>query len=280
MTEIKTIWREITPELAKELLSRNSINRKLNDNLVNYYAIQMKKGQWKITGQGITIDRDGGLQDGQHRLAAIVKSGIPINFLMIYGLPVDSFVAYDRGKKRSISDVFHLKNIPNNVNVSASIRNYLTRKTTGQAMLFSSTESGGGFGSGVFITDEDILNEYEKNPELWQDLFRDVKSCYCNYRIFTMAVLSGISAYLILEKEYSKDKVISFMRQLHALDPDEVITTKLLRDTLIRDKMSVRRIDVITRGAFLHKTWNAFIKGKNLKILKYDKLNEAFPELK
>lgn len=278
-TQIKTVWREVTPQLAKELLSRNTINRKINDKLVEFYAIQMKKGQWKITGQGITIDRDGNLQDGQHRLAAIVKSGVAISFLITYGLPIESFTGYDRGKKRSISDIFQLKNIQNNVPVTASIRNYLMRKNTKQSLLFSGTEHGASFDASVYISDQDIIDEYEKRPELWQDIFHSVRVCYINYRIFTMAILSGLTAYLIIEKEYSFEKVISFMRQLHGLDPDEIITTKILRETLIRDKMSVKRINVLSRGAYLHKTWNAFIKGKNMKILKYDKVKEEFPEL-
>ena len=73
---IKTTWEIITPEKAKEILKKNGKNRSISWSTVNAYARDMSKGYWtEGVGVGISIDENGILRDGQHRLEAIVKSG-------------------------------------------------------------------------------------------------------------------------------------------------------------------------------------------------------------
>ena len=67
----------ITPEIAAKLLSRkHPRNRKLKDGVVERYAKAMADGHWKdaISSQPISISADGFVQDGHHRLNAIIKS--------------------------------------------------------------------------------------------------------------------------------------------------------------------------------------------------------------
>lgn len=90
-------WRLITPEVATSLLKNNAGNRNLRSTVVDHYADQMKRGEWKPTHQAIAIGAGGNIIDGQHRLSAIVKSGLAYWFwLCTYdstsgamGLPID-----------------------------------------------------------------------------------------------------------------------------------------------------------------------------------------------
>lgn len=66
----------ISPESAKQFLQKNISNRSVNHELVNRYARDMQMGEWKLTHQGILLGIDDRVIDGQHRLMAIVKSGI------------------------------------------------------------------------------------------------------------------------------------------------------------------------------------------------------------
>jgi len=114
----------ITPESAKELLKLNVSNRPLNKVTVDWYAKQMTNGQWTISGQTISISDKNTLIDGQHRLAALVKSGKEIMFNVAYNVPFQSFVNYDSVRSRGLSDVFAIENIPNYKNISAIISKY------------------------------------------------------------------------------------------------------------------------------------------------------------
>lgn len=99
--EVKTV----TPEMAKEYLKLNTSNRTLRTSKVRAYARDMLNGTWQLTGQGITISKDGVLLDGQHRLEAIVLANKPIDMLVV--TEADNTYMYDCGLKRSYGD--HLK---------------------------------------------------------------------------------------------------------------------------------------------------------------------------
>lgn len=93
----------ITPLVAKELLEKKGSNRKLSIATVQAYATDMANGNWTCkTGDAISLDKDGNVVNGQHRLAAIVKSGVGIHSWVCRG--VESFGIYDLNRKRSARD--------------------------------------------------------------------------------------------------------------------------------------------------------------------------------
>ena len=67
---------QITPDLAAEFLKRNTSNRAIKKSKIKKYADDLRRGNWKLTHQGVAISPSGRLLDGQHRLSAIVQSGI------------------------------------------------------------------------------------------------------------------------------------------------------------------------------------------------------------
>ena len=103
-TEIKTI----TPTLAKAMLERNTDNRPLRTGHVRSLADAIRRGEWKVTHQGIAFAKDGRLLDGQHRLAAVVEANLSVTMLVIWDMSEDSFVALDIGLRRSAADILDI----------------------------------------------------------------------------------------------------------------------------------------------------------------------------
>lgn len=99
----------VTPEMAKEMLKGNSTNRQISKSTVNLYANDMKNGNWKLGGQGISISKTGRLLDGQHRLKAIIQTNILIVMLVCTDVD-DTNANFDNGRKRTITDQYKLKN--------------------------------------------------------------------------------------------------------------------------------------------------------------------------
>lgn len=77
---------DITPEIAARLLQKNPHNRKITSGGVKKWAESMMAQRWKVA-QPILIDRNGNLLDGQHRLTAVIKTGMTIKMLVIRGWP-------------------------------------------------------------------------------------------------------------------------------------------------------------------------------------------------
>lgn len=95
----------IDPARAKALLEINKSNRKLKDWYVTTLAGAMTRGEWRETHQAIAITADNVLLDGQHRLHAIVASGVPQFMFIFYGC-ADNYGCVDVGRPRTIADHF------------------------------------------------------------------------------------------------------------------------------------------------------------------------------
>lgn len=105
----------ISPKLARVILSKNNNNRNLSQRTVNYYKNMIEKVLWQTNGESIKIATAGTLLDGQHRLDAISKSGIPVTTLVVRGLDKKTFKTIDSGRVRTHAEFLKIdgKNGPN-----------------------------------------------------------------------------------------------------------------------------------------------------------------------
>lgn len=97
---------EIDPDLAAILLEGNVRNRSISKSTVEAYARDMVDGRWALTHQGIALDREGRLVDGQHRLTAVVRSGVTIRMAVTYNVDPETYRVVDtNARARSTADV-------------------------------------------------------------------------------------------------------------------------------------------------------------------------------
>lgn len=104
---------DVTPVLAEAMLARNADDQRgLKPSVVGRYAADMSSGAWVLTHQGVAFNRLGNLSDGQHRLTAIVQSGMTIPLAVWFGVGGrEEMVVTDSGKVRTDLDaaaVLHL----------------------------------------------------------------------------------------------------------------------------------------------------------------------------
>lgn len=113
----------ITPALAEHILSISNVgNRSLRGTRVAAYAEAMIEGRWKLTAQGISIARDGTLNNGQHRLYAVIRAGVAVSMNVTFGEDRGVFDILDTGANRSASDTLGIVGHKNTANLAASAR--------------------------------------------------------------------------------------------------------------------------------------------------------------
>lgn len=253
----------ITPEMAREYLKANKINRPLRDSTVDYYASMMKQGKWMMNGEAICFLKGGSLGNGQHRLAAIIKANIPVKFLVVRGCDDQSFTTYDSGRNRDISDVMSMSGIQNSTWISAIISRYF---------ILSSDMYGDGCRGGAMKylkkSKQDYIDEYNDTPALYQDAALFSKKMCSKIRLLKQSEVGGIYIYLEKKRFHKIDVVRNFLEELHSMSTT-IPSIQLLREKLIADRLASSSMKGGYKYNIIAKAWNAFLSEKPIKILRW-----------
>lgn len=122
-TDIAIRLVRITPSLASKIMEdHNKKNRKINKNNVNFLNKEIESGNWKLNGETISFDVDGNVNNGQHRLLAIIKSGVSLDIIVVTNLSLEAFKTIDTGALRSGSDVLSIEGVPNSTHIAAMVK--------------------------------------------------------------------------------------------------------------------------------------------------------------
>lgn len=135
--KIHTEVSEVTPMLAESWLKLNARNRPIVQARVDQYARDMRDGRWALTHQAIGFDNEGRLADGQHRLTAIVQSGITTPLLVVYGMEPDATSHIDTGRARTAGDMLSIMDGITNPYVIASIASFSIPWDLGKRIFYS-----------------------------------------------------------------------------------------------------------------------------------------------
>lgn len=120
----------ITPEKAQKLMDasdhddpkRSSRFRRTSEHRARSYAEDMADDLWMLTGQGITIDKAGKLQDGWHRMRAIVLSGKPLDMVVLRGAEPRATLVVDEGRRRVLVDVLRVRGETSAATLAAGVK--------------------------------------------------------------------------------------------------------------------------------------------------------------
>jgi len=249
---------------AERLLSANTANRALSSANVAVIASEMASGRFKETGDSIKISTEGILLDGQHRLAAIVKSNTVHNILVVSELPSDVFDVLDIGKKRNSKDVLSISGVKNSGQVSSILKVILSYE---QGLL----NAGGGVYN-QFKTPTIVLNRYNSNPDYFNGLATSAAKYYFRSNLLTTQEY-GLLLHIL--GKISTDNAEEFFDKLStgiALNQNDPIY--LLRERLLKYKTSKLRVSLSLKVGLVFKAWNAYRKGRTLNTLTFNSVSE------
>lgn len=132
----------MTPAMAAAILERNQPteaapwpNRPIRPGDVDDWSVILRGGRWRYTHQGVALDVDGRIQDGQHRLAAMVKTGIGGEIMVSVGMPRENFAVIDTGRRRTAAQVIAMAGASNSAAVSAAARLLVLHEMWGPSVL-------------------------------------------------------------------------------------------------------------------------------------------------
>lgn len=158
----------VTPEMAAHWLNPklHPNNRRLRPVRVEFFATRMRTGQFKFTGEpiqfvGFLDDGTAMLVNGQHRLRAVVVTGLAQPFLVVEGVDPGVMPYLDTGARRSLSDSIQLRGLRNSGTLAAVIRGHYILNHPNDRK--TAVNGGGTF----FFSFEDLLQWYDSRADLF-----------------------------------------------------------------------------------------------------------------
>lgn len=127
---IHTTIERITPALAEVYLGMNTTNRTMREKHVDRMVSDINEGRWHMNGSSIVFNGDGTLLDGQHRLAAVVKSGVPVDMVVVRGVSKAAMATIDSNISRKTTDVAMMRGYRDTTQLIGTARLLISIKDT------------------------------------------------------------------------------------------------------------------------------------------------------
>jgi hypothetical protein len=252
---------KITPSVAQMLLSRNPGNRTRSSRVVEHYAAAMERGEWTV-GPPIALDQDGDLLDGQHRLLAVVKAKIPVEFAVISGYDRElTFKHFDRGKSRSFADVLHILDVHDSRKVAPVVN-----------ILWSMKEQTSTVGGNTYFSPTmDELTAFldRLGPDRIAYSIKAITPKAS--RLCRAAMLSALHYYMARTDRLLADSFMDGLGTGVDLETDSPLHH--LRELLIKEKMkpSSKRMNTKGKAQYISKAWTLERLGLKVKFLRLRK---------
>lgn len=149
---------DVTPQLAAQYLEANTNNyRSVIDTDLRRLKADLLAGRGKLTPDAIAFTVDGVLVNGQHRLKAIVQTGVALKLLVVRNFPSnsESDPCIDRGSRRSAASDLRHKDYKYPIPTAAAVR------LLGRIYLGNSIDGGS-----TTITDSAVSAIVARNPSI------------------------------------------------------------------------------------------------------------------
>lgn len=247
----------VTSKQAKNVLEKhNKRNRKIRDRTVRQYANDMTAGKWLLAGDPLRFDVDQNLIDGQHRLSALVMSGVPkLQMVVMRGLDPEVQDVIDTGARRTAGNMLELRGHVKNATVVASV-----------ARVGISMEKGMLVTSRSRITDNthsDVIDWVDRN---YEGLAMIIPLAAAIYRGTGKGSVSSLTYALHTLYRLDNEKGIAFIKDLIEMRTEGRGDPRAALLRFLRNLSEMPR-DRTTGARTLygvHTAWNAHVAGEQI----------------
>jgi len=256
VSNVKMSTETVTPDLARRLLNGMGLNRNVRKGHVARIANAMKEGMFNgLNGETLVIDESGHLIDGQHRLNALLESGVKsVTMLVVRGVPAAAKDTMGQGIQRTPGDVlgFHGHK---SVNVLAASARWL--------YVYENDWPGGIRSRGATsVTTPVIVATVKQHPELEVAVDEIITKFPKAARLMTQSI-AGFTR-LVTDRLSSADSEEFFTVMETGEGSPKTKSVRVLRDKLLSRTSKSGRLVAPEIVVLTARVWNAFREGKEL----------------
>lgn len=241
---------------AEEALAFNTGNRRVNARKLAQLVRQMQAGEFENTGEPVIVSKEGILNNGQHRLLAVVEADAVVDMDVRFGIPRKVFAKTDTGAPRTGGDVLTIEGIAAGQRVSSAVR------------LLVLYERGLPEAIREFVSNDEILQAFTR----WKDLAEVVRRV--GGFSFPKSVLSTplVATAFLASRSAGEPKLGSWLETLASgVNAGRDDPAYQLRERLVRgvDAPIGTREGQLERFALMIKSWNLFQAGKHVHMREF-----------
>ena len=247
---------------AKQLFETNfELNRRVNSTRLSQLIADMKAGRFIANGDTIRIDKNGKLIDGQHRLLAILATGIAVESVVVWDIDPKAVLTIDTGMARTAAHLLKMSGseAPNASSMTAVARSVIMYQQ-------DKTQP-----SKPEIADFAIAHEKE--------ISHAVHLATPVTKVFKGGIgLYGCSAYVLnkVDPEWSVEFFAALSEGDSLLKGDPILA---LRNYLVKSqRTSSTKWGLLDGLSPIFRTWNLWRQGKTVKSISASR--SGFPEPK
>lgn len=250
----------ITPEAAAEMLKNGVKNRTLSKSKIAQYADDMRNGRWCVTGKCIDINTNGQLQEGFHRLTAVVEAGVPVKMMVARGVAPEAVTVYDCGILRNATHVMQVTDSKNPSVVASIVKLHTILRNNGRVLSKDTKRK--------VLNNQQVHDTYMADQKGYEEAAVVGIKYNKQFGVFTKSWAGAIYYYLTVDCHYPRKAVTDFYDSLFTMDTGKVQQADQLRKTMTNLMSKKYKISDETRWAFFAKAWNAYVAGISVKRLK------------
>jgi len=254
-----------TPELAQHILEKlNHNNRRSRPANIRRFSNSMSQSMWLLTGDTVKFSVAGYLLDGQNRLRACVRAGVPFTTHVVFGVPDDAFDRIDNNAVRTNPDTFEIAGIPHSSVAAPAVR---------WIILDRERINGAPPDRGRKLDNNELRTYYNSHI----DADQLTEACRIAKNIGRVLPTGQLAGYLYLFGEKHRGTMELFGREL--IDRKRAGRTLIEKITRLR-KQNMGRINELQGNALIIQAWNAIRNKEKLRseMLNWDE-NKAYPSI-
>lgn len=245
---------DVTPAVAAEYLAKNRRNRTVDQARVERYAGLMASGNWPIADSDICVGDDGDLYNGQHRLMAVIRSGVTVRMSFKFGVSRESRQYMDIGGGRTPTDICFIETGDRHGRTTAAVYT---------AIHFLKTK--GNIASNGRV-DWRVLDAQHR--EHGPDLAAVIGAMKDNNRRFMNA---AIICVFVIAYRVEPEKTLEFCRKLVTGADLPAKSPILALRNFVMDEFPKGRADASGRDALCSRTFSAvdaYVRGRDRNFVK------------
>lgn len=266
---------KLTAPEAAEMLTHNPRNRRVSDARVSTMKADMLAGNWRLIPQPISFGPFGRLLDGQHRLTALVEAAkeqndIWIPVMVATGVDEESFDYMDLGTPRTVANQLQIHDFSDANPLAAAAKQVLRYET---------------YPDRVWTTQADVskasvlqfvfrhADETERLTRQGRALLTPTAINWSSYLTLNWLVLR-LSGHFDQWAEFNEGIITGAGLDLY--DPRLTMRNRPLKWAEANKGGHGQQ----ARIACYIKAWNAFVLGREIKVLRWQRSELPMPGVK